>query len=64
MTVHRFLTREEHRQVSEAARNGASFDRPETACRTGDGHARGHENWNNVNCPACLSARGQRGMPK
>lgn len=59
------MTRQEHEAVSEAARNGAVFDRPEMACRTGDGHAvaalegpNAKPTWNGVTCPACLAKRG------
>ncbi len=55
--IHRQLTSEERRAVSEAASNGAAFDRPEMWCRTGDGHAKGVEVWSAVTCPRCLEAR-------
>lgn len=53
--IHRQLDQQEHMLVSEAARNGGKFDRPEMACRTGDGHAVGHDTWAGVTCEACLT---------
>lgn len=55
--MHYQLSEYEHRAVSEAARNGARFDRPEMLCRTGDGHAEGTRYWAKVDCPACQAAR-------
>jgi hypothetical protein len=53
--THYELSREEHRAISKAARNGASFDRPEMLCRTGDGHAKGTRVKAAVTCPYCLA---------
>lgn len=55
--VHRQMTTQERRAFSEAARNGARFDRPEMWCLTGDGHAKGVEAWAGVTCPACLERK-------
>lgn len=55
--IHRQMTTQERRAWCEAARNGASFDRPEMWCHTGDGHAIGLEIWQGVTCPACLAGK-------
>jgi len=51
--IHYQLTDQERKAISLAARSGAHFDRPEMACRTGDGHALGVSDWNKVTCPRC-----------
>jgi hypothetical protein len=51
--MHYQLNDQEHAAVSEAKRRGASFDRPEMLCRTGDAHADGTRNWALVTCPQC-----------
>jgi hypothetical protein len=48
------LSAAEHAALSEAKRTGATFDRPEMLCRTGDGHAIGTRDWGDVTCPQCL----------
>ena len=53
-TLHFQLNDKEHAAISEAKRNGAHFERPEMLCQTGDGHAEGTRNWDNVTCGRCL----------
>lgn len=57
MSRHYQLNRQEHMAVSEAARAGGQFDRPEMLCRTGDGHAQGTRTWADVTCRRCLEMR-------
>lgn len=52
--LHFQLNAAEHAAISETKRNGATFDRPEMLCRTGDGHAQGIREWSLVTCPRCL----------
>jgi hypothetical protein len=52
--IHYELSREEHRMVSEAARQGGQFDLWEALCRTGDGHREGTRVPSRVTCPQCI----------
>ena len=52
--MHYQLNAAEHAALSEAKERGATCDRPEMLCRTGDGHAQGTRVWDEVTCGRCL----------
>lgn len=51
--LHYQLNTDERKLTSKAARDGASFDYPAMWCLTGDGHAKGVNNWALVTCDQC-----------